>query len=130
MDLGRPCARITPLVAVAIGWRWSAMVSHVRARLQSSVRPRRDVSWFRRRIGMAVPDDRHAVSILSGALHLLWGVVVSSQSSIERALSPCSRRRRPWALAALKLVGMLLFPANVLAAALFPPFALHCSGIW
>ena len=84
------------------------------------------VCWFTvQRVGMARPrlSLPTAVSILSGgAPFLLWGVVVNSQSGIDAlllsVLAPPSVIG--WHGAAWKLVGMLIFPANVLSAALYP----------
>ena len=84
------------------------------------------VYWLAvRRAGMARPrlSGSAAVSILSGgAPFLLWAIVVNSQSSIDAMLLSVLAPPRiiGWHGTAWKLVGMLIFPANVLAAALYP----------
>jgi O-antigen/teichoic acid export membrane protein len=85
--------------------------------------------WFAiRRVGIAWPRPSLpiAVSILwGGAPFLLQAAVISSQSGLDAillsVLVPSSVIG--WHGAAWKLVGTLLIPANVLAAALFPALA-------
>ncbi len=84
------------------------------------------VYWFAlRRVGVAHPrlSLPAAASIISGGFpFLLWGIVATSQSSVDAlllsVLAPPSVIG--WHGAAWKLIGMLTFPANVLAAALYP----------
>lgn len=87
------------------------------------------VYWFTlRRAGLARLrlSLSTAVTLLSGgAPFLLWGIVVSSQSSVDAillsVLAPPSIIG--WHGAAWRLIGMVIFPANVLAAALYPTLA-------
>jgi O-antigen/teichoic acid export membrane protein len=87
------------------------------------------VYWFSaRRFGMMWlwPSPSTAASILSGgAVFLLWSVVVNAQSSIDALLLSVLAPTKVigWHGAAWKVVGMLTFPANVLAAALYPTLA-------